>query len=1712
MKSRLHLGVFLLAASLAGVAYAGQPAPNNTMLSAPPLVNPLPITLVGASNVGATTETNEPTHGGFGPFASVWWKWTPAFAGGSGTVIISTDGSTTNGSIAMDTILSVYEVTTGPTGFGDLVSIGENDDINGSLNRRSQVVVNVQNTKTYYICVDGFGSSTGTDIHLSIKINDDFADALALPNTVPFNFGGNNQTATAQVNEPVHAGTAASKSVWYTFTPVSTGKVTATVNCGFNSLLSVYTGGSLLALNLVAQSDNANNAFQSQATWNAQAGTTYSIAVDANGSGGNFSLQFENANPPANDDLANATALSGSLPISVTGFNVQASREASENAHAGLIGSGTVWWKWTSPSTGGNVTITTEGSSFDTLLSVYADGVFPLATTVASNDDFGFSTFSQVTFNAAGNMAYLIAVDGKNGNTGSIKLLIAQPPVNDDLANATVLTSTLPVTASGTNRLGSKEGGEPTLLGNTTAASVWWSWTAPNGAGNVTFSTAGSDQNLDTVLAVYGNISDYSGPPVAIKSNDNSSPFTNKSQVTFAVTPGNTYKIVVEGKSGQTGLIQLNIVAAVANDDFVNAFNLTGTLPITDSRSNNYASKETGEPNHGGANGGSSLWYKWTNGATPQKVVLSTEGSTVRTGVGVYTWTGSFVPTAFANFGNITSGGTFGNGNQSHSQVWFGALANTTYYFAVDSQFTETGTIVLTLTNPPANDDFVNATSMSSGLPSNTTGSNHFATNEGGEQNHDEQNNVPVQSSVWWSWTATADGTVTFTTTGSDFNTVLAVYTGVAVNNLQPVGKNNDLGSSSTSQVTADVQNGKTYMIAVDGYYGAQGNIALRIESPPANDDFANASVLSSTLPAATTGSNVYASKEQNEPDHAASQGFPKGGSSVWWKWTAASTTKVTVTTGFSGATDFNSLLAVYTGTSVSTLTLIAANNDFNGSETSTLTFQAVSGTTYYIAVDGQFGASGNIGLDLRTASAPANDDFANATVLTGSLPIVVNGDNTDASKEAGEPIHDPGNFDTGGTSVWWSWVAPSTTAVTVSTAGSDFSTLLGVYIGNSVATLTPVARTTQGQITFNAAAGSTYKIVVDGSLGSAGGIQLSLATAPANDNFANAEVLPSTLPIQFHVGSTVGATKENNEPYHGGPGPGNYTGNFGGASVWYSWKAERTETVTITTIFSDFDTLLGVYTGTSVSSLTYVAGNNDTIERTSSVSFSATAGTTYRIAVDGYNNNTGAKTGAISLSLKSTETPDLVIQSITHSPTNPNPGQSVTFTVTLQNTTTADIGLVEVGFYQNLAVAPDQGTTTSGTDSVTVVPANSTADLVFTISAPSVGTYTAWAFADRDGDVSEIDEDNNAGPVGGHSWTVVPLPPSVTSTLTASGTVGSAFTYTITGSNNPTSYNASGLPAGLSVNTTTGVISGTPTATGTTSVTISATNAGGTGTATLAITVNPAAPAITSAVAATGVQGTAFSYAITTTGTAPITLSASNLPSGLSLSGSTIAGTPTVFGTFVVTLTATNGAGSDSVQLTLTIGDKTDNDNDGFTNEQEAALGTNANDATSTPFNGAAAGTAETLGITALKLSVNSTAGGGDSIGISGFFAGTATSFDGQVIVLDVGGVVKSFTLNAKGQSPKANDTIKVTSKSGKVSFAAKLSKGSFASSFEDEGLTGTNAAGGVKTVRIDVLWANKVYRKDQFISVSIKSGKVGGGGLGLDSKTGLTGRSGGL
>jgi hypothetical protein len=163
---------------------------------------------------------------------------------------------------------------------------------------------------------------------------------------------------------------------------------------------------------------------------------------------------------------------------------------------------------------------------------------------------------------------------------------------------------------------------------------------------------------------------------------------------------------------------------------------------------------------------------------------------------------------------------------------------------------------------------------------------------------------------------------------------------------------------------------------------------------------------------------------------------------------------------------------------------------------------------------------------------------------------------------------------------------------------------------------------------------------------------------------------------------------------------------------------------------------------------------------------------------------------------------------------------------------------------------------------------------------------------------------------------------PVVTSPAVASVNAGMPFSYTIAASNNPTSYNVGNLPAGLTANTSTGAITGTPASPGTSNVVISANNATGTGPAVqLAITVG-SAPAITSSLAATGTVGVALTYTLSASNS-PTGYTVGTLPAGLiyNVAGGTITGTPTTAGTTSVPVSASNATGSGpSASLVFTI------------------------------------------------------------------------------------------------------------------------------------------------------------------------------------------------
>jgi len=149
--------------------------------------------------------------------------------------------------------------------------------------------------------------------------------------------------------------------------------------------------------------------------------------------------------------------------------------------------------------------------------------------------------------------------------------------------------------------------------------------------------------------------------------------------------------------------------------------------------------------------------------------------------------------------------------------------------------------------------------------------------------------------------------------------------------------------------------------------------------APPANDSFANAETISG-MQVHITRTNVEATKEPGEPAHA----LNSGGASVWFKWTAPMSRYMAVSTDRT-ATNLDTMVHIYTGTSVNSLVSISYGSDIEGDNDSNLKsytqFEAIQGRTYYIAIDGfkfqqQPAAQGAFALDIQPSFPFQGADF----------------------------------------------------------------------------------------------------------------------------------------------------------------------------------------------------------------------------------------------------------------------------------------------------------------------------------------------------------------------------------------------------------------------------------------------------------------------------------------------------------------------------------------------------------------------------------------------------------------------------------------------------------------------------------------------------------------------------------------------------------------
>ncbi len=473
----------------------------------------------------------------------------------------------------------------------------------------------------------------------------------------------------------------------------------------------------------------------------------------------------------------------------------------------------------------------------------------------------------------------------------------------------------------------------------------------------------------------------------------------------------------------------------------------------------------------------------------------------------------------------------------------------------------------------PPNDNFANRIALF-GSPAFTHASNIAANTE---PNEPESVGTKAGHTLWWSWTASFTGRHVAISKAPNVTPVIGVFAGTALTNLVLIGHATFGGISFTQGVyffsaesTFDAVQGTSYSIMVDSSYGPGTDLDLMVTAAPR---------VQLTRPA--NGANFSA------------------GSVVTFEANASD---------IDGAVNSVSFFSGLGGA----MTLSGTVGQFPYVLSLTNLPPGVYTAEAHAADDVEaVGISDDI---IFTVDAAGNDSFTNRVRLVGSH-VVAFGSNYVSTREPGEPQHATHD---GQNSVWWTWSPPIPGTYAVSTEGSGLATLLGIYLGPSVSNLTSVASAAfngsnnTSLLMFDAAAGKSYQIAVDGFVGAVGNIILSIdrIAAPKNDNF-DARTILSGFPLH-RSGHNTNATSEVTESDHAGNPPAR--------SVWWSWTAPANGTASIDTQGSSFDTVLGIYVGSTIGGLAVVAEDDDSGNSTTSLAtFSAHANTTYQIVVDGF-------------------------------------------------------------------------------------------------------------------------------------------------------------------------------------------------------------------------------------------------------------------------------------------------------------------------------------------------------------------------------------------------------------------------------------------------------------------------------------------------------------
>lgn len=383
----------------------------------------------------------------------------------------------------------------------------------------------------------------------------------------------------------------------------------------------------------------------------------------------------------------------------------------------------------------------------------------------------------------------------------------------------------------------------------------------------------------------------------------------------------------------------VNVAGKPSNDDFAAATLINSTSGGAVEGTLLGAGTETSEP---GKSGGCSVWYRWTSSSARQAIVAFAQG--LESDIQFEVFSG-------ASLASLVTVPAEAFEVQGVKFVGLSNQPNQTLYFRVSSTNTIAGRFKFGIWNAstPSNDARSAAKTIATNVELYIDDADSTrATVDAGEPNHA---GVLGGHSLWWKFTAPARGKLTVDTEGSLFDTVVAIY---------PDGSNASLAANDDasfwgqwSEATAAVAEGDTVFIAVDGFKGASGSVRLRARFVrDSNDSYASATVLRAGT--GEYGSNVSATAEPGEPAHDGD----RAGASVWYKWTAPSGGKATLTV-FPITAGLNLKAAVYAkdGNAVSDVGTYrvnsAADMTTGGGQPLVIRFDAAAGQEYRIAIDG---------------------------------------------------------------------------------------------------------------------------------------------------------------------------------------------------------------------------------------------------------------------------------------------------------------------------------------------------------------------------------------------------------------------------------------------------------------------------------------------------------------------------------------------------------------------------------------------------------------------------------------------------------------------------------------------------------------------------------------------------------------------------------------